>query len=238
VHIPALPAQTPTGAFVFPRLAGTARTEPGIVYSRDSIIERLLVLAEDARGCVHAGLSGRMLPMDARAVVSPLANARIPAALGNTPPVAVIADAKSIRPWVEERLESEFRSIAAHQWTLVGAYAGMLVVLLLMALGFLAWQRSAFALAYVAYLIGLQFYQLQALGLASAWLPFWPGPEHARLMQALAVALVVPGTAAVVLTFLKPKGTMARAARRRRAGDIGSIPKRGLDQLGLPPGVL
>ncbi|MCG6940396.1 MAG: EAL domain-containing protein [Thiohalocapsa sp.] len=201
--IPALPPGVRTGAFVFARLAGLTFPEPGIVYTRDSIVERLLVLAEDARGCVHAGLSGRALPMGERTVASPLANTRVPAALGDTPPVAVVADAKAVREWIEYAPESRFRTLSARQWTQLGAYTGMLAVLLLVGLGFVAWQRNAFALAYVVYLLTLQFYQLQALGLGPAWIPFWP--THTRMMQALAVALVVPGITGVVLTFLRPR---------------------------------
>jgi len=209
VRIPALPAAGRSGAFVFPTLAGVTRPEAGIVYSRDSVVERLLVLAQDAQGCVHAGISGRLLPMGARSVTSPLANTRIPAALGATPPVAVVADTKAVRPWVHYAPESSFRTTTVRQWTLLGGYAGMLAVLLLVGLGFVAWQRNAFALAYVVYLATLQLYQLQALGLGAAWLPFWPAPEHARLLQALAVALVVPGITGVVLSFLRPRRGLA-----------------------------
>ncbi len=205
VSIPALPAEVPSRAFVFRRLAGVSLPEPGVVYSRDSMVERLLVLAADAQGCVHRGLSGRLLPMGNRTVASPLANIGIPAALGDTPPVAIVADAKAVRPWVRYAPESRFRTTAAHQWTLLGAYTGMLAVLLLVGLGFFAWQRNALALAYLVYLTTLQFYQLQALGLGAAWMPLWSATEHARLIQALAIALVVPGMAGVILTFLRPR---------------------------------
>jgi diguanylate cyclase (GGDEF)-like protein len=205
IDIPQLPDGVPQQAFVFHGLAGRTRPESGIVYSRDRVVERMLVLAEDAEGCVHATLTGRLLPLENRAVERPLANARIPATLGGTPPVAIVADAKSIRHWIEYAPESRFRDAAADEWALLGAYTGMLTVLLLVALGFVAWQRSGFALTLVAYLLVLQFYQLQALGLGPEWVPFWPGPDHARLTQAVAVALLVPGIAAVVLTILRPR---------------------------------
>jgi diguanylate cyclase (GGDEF)-like protein len=210
VVIPAVPASSPSRAFALTHLAGAGQAEPGIVYTRDNIVERLIVLAEDATGCVHAAAAGRGLPFAERAVLSPLANVRIPAALGATPPVAVVADTKAIRPWIEHWAESEFRTAAARHWLLLGGYAAVLAVLLLVGIGFLLWQPSGFALAYVVYLATLQVYQLQALGLGPAWLPFWPGPEHARLTQALAIALVVPGIGAAVLAFLRPEQGLRR----------------------------
>ncbi len=202
VHIAEPPADAPNRAFVFPALADTMQAQPSIVYSRDPIVERLLVLAQGADDCIQASGAGRLLPPRERAIASPFANARIPAALGATPPVAIVADTKSIRPWVRLRPEGDFQAAAAWHWTLLGGYTGVLAVLLLVGIGFVVWQRSAFALAYVIYLAALQFYQLQALGLGPAGLPFWPGPEQARLMQGLAVTLVMSGSAGVVLTFL------------------------------------
>jgi diguanylate cyclase (GGDEF)-like protein len=203
VTIPAAPQDMRTGAFVFAALAGTRRAQPGIVYSQDSIVERLIVLAQRADGCISAAETGRALPLWTRTVTSPLANIRIPAALGDVPPVAVVADPKSVRPWVRYAPEADFRRTTALRWALLGGYAGVLAVLLLVGLGFAVWRRNIFALSYVVYLSALQFYQLQALGLGPMWVPLWPGPEHARLMQAIAVALVVPGIAGVVLAFLR-----------------------------------
>ena len=210
VTIPQLPPATPARAFVFAQLAGSSAAEPGILYSKDPIAERFIVLAEDARGCVQADLSGRLVPFADRTVASPLPNGRIPAHLGPTPPVAIVADAKSIRPWVQVMPESEFRTLSARLWVGLGAYTGIITVLLLVGIGFTLWQRSRLALAYVVYLCALQFYQLQAFGLGFAWLPFWPAPEYGRLMQALAAALIVPGTATVAIAFLRPRGTLRR----------------------------
>ncbi len=209
-QIPALPAGMPNRAFGFPALAGGGGgAEPGIIYSRDTLVEHLLVLSQGADGCVHASASGRLLPFGSRAVASPLANGRIPAALGDAPPVAIVSDAKSIRPWLRHQPETDFRAGAALHWTLLGAYSGTLAILLLVGLGFVVWRRSAFALAYVVYLAVLQAYQLQALGLGPAWLPFWPAPEHARLVQAIALALLVPAMSGVVLAFLVPRRPLA-----------------------------
>lgn len=201
----------PSRAFGFPALAATTHAEPGIIYSRDFLVEHLLVLSRGADGCIQAATSGRLLPFNSRAVASPFANLRVPAALGDTPPVAIVSDAKSIRPWVRYQPESELRASAALHWTLLGGHAGVLAVLLIIGLGFVAWRRSAFALAYVIYLAALQVYHLQALGLGPAWLPFWPAPEHARLVQAVTIALLVPSIVGVVLAFLVPRRPLALA---------------------------
>lgn len=207
--IPAIPSGLPTQAFAFEHL-GTPESanHPLVIYSFDSIAERLLVLAEDARGCVHTGLSGRAVAFDARGINSPLPNTLLPAALGPTPPVAIVADSKFIRPLVGSMPESNFRSHAVRTWIGLGAYTGVLSVLLLVGIGFALWQRSRLAIAYVAYLCALQVYQLQAFGLGFAALPFWPGPEHARLMQPLAVAGLVIGIVGVVITFTQPRGIL------------------------------
>ncbi|WP_462331105.1 putative bifunctional diguanylate cyclase/phosphodiesterase [Thiohalocapsa halophila] len=210
-QIPTLPEHMPSRAFGLPALAATSQAEPSIIYSRDALVEHLLVLSRDAEGCVHAATSGRLLAFSQRAVASPFANQRIPATLGDTPPVAIVSDAKSIRPWIRHQPESEFRAGAALHWSLLGGYTGALAILLVVGLGFVAWRRNAFALTYVLYLAALQVYHLQALGLGPAWLPFWPGPEHARLVQAAAIALLVPSIVAVVLAFLVPRRPLALA---------------------------
>ncbi len=210
--IPAIPAGIPSRAFPFEQpgvaLDPAGASEAQVIYSRDSVAERLIVLSADARGCVHTGLSGRAVAFDERSINSPLPNTLIPAALGLAPPVAIVADSKSIRPWVGILPESAFRNDSARAWIGLGAYTGVLSVLLMVGIGFALWQRSRMAVAYVLYICALQFYQLQAFGLGFAWLPFWPGPEHARLMQALAVALIVPGIAGVVVTFMRPRGVL------------------------------
>jgi diguanylate cyclase (GGDEF)-like protein len=210
VALPSIPAATPSRAFPFPRLAGTNKATATVIYSRDTVAERLIVLAEDARGCVHAGLSGRAVAFDARDITALLPNTLIPAALGPTPPVAIVADHKSIRPWVDAMSEPAFRDMTARTWIGFGAYTGILAVLLLVGISLTLWLRSRLALAYSLYICILQLFQLQSFGLGFAWLPFWPGPEHARLMQALAMASIVPGIAMMVLAFLRPERTTRR----------------------------
>lgn len=206
--IPALPAATPVEAFSLADLAGTATQQPRVILVRDPIAERVVFLAQGSDGCVHAGASGRLLPFDARSRPSPFPNLILPDALGPVPPVVIISDAKSIRPWIEVVDELALQRITARFWLTLGAYTGMLLVLLLVGVGFISWQRSRLAVAYVVYIAILQLYQLQAFGLGPAWLPFWPGPEHGRLMQALAVALVVPAITGMVVVFLDARGLM------------------------------
>ena len=182
-----------------------------VVYSEDTIAERLIVLAEDARGCIHAGDSGRLRPFAARSVASPFPNTLIPEALGATPPVAIVADSKAVLPWVRVMGVGDFGEFSARLWVLLGGYTGMLAVLLLVGIGFSVWQRSRLALAYVLYIGALQFYQLEFFGVGFAWLPFWPGEEHARLMHVLSLVVMVPSLAAITVAFLKPAGWIRSA---------------------------
>jgi diguanylate cyclase (GGDEF)-like protein len=227
VSLPTLPDGIPAQAFVLSELTDSVHWQPLVVFSHDSITERLIVLSEDHAGCVYAGVSGRAVPYAARSIDSPLPNSLIPAELGSTPPVAIIADSKSIRPWVEVLPEAAFRAAAARTWVSLGAYTGLLMALLLVGIGFMIWQRSTISTAYVVYIVALQFYQLQALGLGFAWVPFWPGPDQAALMQALAAALVVPSATAVVVAFLAPRKALRRiviaGVALSSAGFLGSV---------------
>jgi len=210
VALPSIPPATPSRAFPFPRLAKAQAATAQVIYSRDTVAERLIVLAEDARGCVYAGLSGRAVAFAARGIDALLPNTLIPAALGATPPVAIVADHKSIRPWVDVMPEPAFRDMAARSWIGFGAYTGILAVLLLAGISLMLWLRSSLALAYTLYICTLQLFQIQTFGLGFAWLPFWPAPEHARLMQALAMAIIVPGMATMVLAYLQPPAATRR----------------------------
>lgn len=210
VEIPRIPATMPSRAFPFPLLANSDAATAQVIYSRDTVAERLIVLAEDARGCVHAAQSGRAVAFDARSVHSVLPNTLLPTALGITPPVAIVADYKSIRPWVDAMPEPAFRNANHLAWAGLGAYTGMLTLLLLAGVALALWQRGAMTRAYAIYICVLQLFQLQTFGLGFAWLPFWPGPEHARLMQALAMAIILPGIATMVLAFLKPPAAVRR----------------------------
>jgi diguanylate cyclase (GGDEF)-like protein len=57
---------------------------------------------------------------------------------------------------------------------------------------------------YVLYIATVLLYQFQAFGLGIAWLSFWPGPEHAGVMQAVTLAILVLGTGMMFLAFLRP----------------------------------
>ncbi|MCF7984723.1 MAG: EAL domain-containing protein [Thiohalocapsa sp.] len=206
VAFPRLPSATPAKAFAQTQFPGSTAETSLVVFSRDPLTERLIVLAQGADGCIHANVSGTLVPVAERAVTSPLPNSRIPGALGDTPPVAIVADSKSIRPWIGVVSEDEFLEMAARSWLWVGSYTGIITVLIILGLGFAVSRRSSLALAYVLFVCALQFYQLQSFGLGAAWLPFWPGPEYARIMQALGPALLMPALAAVILGFLSPRG--------------------------------
>lgn len=85
-----------------------------------------------------------------------------------------------------------------------GGAAAVSLVLLLAGIGLAVWRRRSLALVYSVYVATVLLYQLQAFGLGIAWLPFWPGPEHARLMQAVTLAILVLGTGTMFLAFLRP----------------------------------
>ncbi len=93
---------------------------------------------------------------------------------------------------------------------LLGVYTGLLSMLLLVGLGLALWQGNRLAWAYVFYVATFQVYQLQSFGLGPAWVPFWPGPEHANLMQALGIALLVTGIGTIVTAFVQPTGWSRR----------------------------
>ena len=206
VSIPSLRQGVPSLAFSLAAAADNVGPVARIVYAEDTVGDRLIVLAEDDRGCIHVGESGRLLPFTARAILSPLPNSEIPAALGLTPPVAILEDAKTLRPWIGVLPVSAFQERSAWLWVLLGGYTGVLSMLLLVGIGVALWQRNRLAWAYVVYVATFQFYQLQSFGVGPAWLPFWPGPEHAYLMQALSLALLVTGIGTIVTAFIQPRG--------------------------------
>ncbi|MEA3638608.1 MAG: EAL domain-containing protein [Lamprobacter sp.] len=173
---------------------------------KDPIVERFLLLAQDARGCIHAGETGRLVPFDQRAISSPFPNSRLPLNLGTTPPVALVIDHKSIRPWITLMPESQFQRLSERLWIALGMFTGMLATLFVIAILMMRYQRSALTLAYLGYISALLFFQFQAVGLGAVWLPFWPEPSTHHLLQALAVGTAVIGMALPVFAFLRPCG--------------------------------
>lgn len=209
VRIPRLPDGIPARAF--PQEDLPAAFGKRVIYTQDPIVEHFIVLAQGADGCVFAGESGRALPFGDRSLPSPLANTLIPAQLGPQPPVAIVADAKVSHPRIGIEDAGAFSHNAAQAWVWLGAFAGMLGVLLLVGIGFALSQRGTLARAYVLYLCGLLLYQLQAFGLGFAWLPFWPGPEYSRLMQGLGTAALMLGSGSMVIAFLHARWPVVTA---------------------------
>ncbi|MGB0713837.1 MAG: hypothetical protein ACPGUC_09790 [Gammaproteobacteria bacterium] len=181
-----------------------------VVYTQDTIAEHFIVLSRSLDGCVHIAVSGRMHPLEARHLVSPFANARLPEQLADSPVVVILQDHKTIRPWVKMASDAEFDAMNSGLWVGLGAYSGVLLVLLLVGVGVSSWNRSRLALAYVVYVLTLMVWQLQAFGTGAAWLPFWPGPEAFPVLQALSVAGVIGGIGTAVVAFLRPSVHLRR----------------------------
>ena len=205
-QVPRLDEGVPARAFVLE--PSTAQLGPGpfIATMRDPIAEHLIVLTEDAEGCVQVGESGRAVPFDWRSVSSPFPNSLLPDSFGATPAVAIVADPKMIRPWIEVLPLHQFARESHRDWVLLGMFAGMLASFLVIALVIALSQRSTLIWAYLAYLVCLQFYQLQAFGLGPAWLPFWPPASAHPLLQALATGTTMSTMTLVIFLFLQPRG--------------------------------
>ncbi|MGB1109640.1 MAG: 7TM diverse intracellular signaling domain-containing protein, partial [Gammaproteobacteria bacterium] len=203
-RIPNLSPGKPSEAFEL--AAPASHGEALVVFSEDTISERVIVLATDRNGCVHAGEAGRALPFESRSIDSVLPNVRLPGDLNDSPIVVIIEDRKSVRPWLSITTESEFRATNTKLWTTLGAYSGVVLVLLLVGTGIAWWHRSALAVAYVIYAATLQNWQLQQFGLGWASLPFWPDQNGFLVMQVSSVAAVIAGIATVVVAFIQPKG--------------------------------
>ncbi|WP_410760381.1 putative bifunctional diguanylate cyclase/phosphodiesterase [Halochromatium sp.] len=206
--IPSLDRHAPARAFILEPRAAQSQSQPLIATIKDPIVERFIVLAEAADGCIRVHESGRSLPFEQRSLSSPFPNARLPAALGETPAVAIVIDHQSVRPWIELIPEARFQCLSEQLWIAISMFTGMLATLFVIALLVTRYQRSRLTLAYLAYLIALQFYQLQALGLGPAWLPFWPPPSAHHLLQAFAAGTAVIGLSLLAITFLRPGGWM------------------------------
>ncbi|MBK5932224.1 putative bifunctional diguanylate cyclase/phosphodiesterase, partial [Halochromatium salexigens] len=205
-RIPALDGHASKRAFILEPGAVRSASPPLIAVIKDPVVERFIVLAEDAQGCIHAQESGRFTPFAQRSLSSPFPNTRLPAALGATPAVAIVIDHQSVRPWLDLMSEARFQRLSESLWIAISMFTGMLATLFVIALLITRYQRSRLTLAYLAYIVALQGYQLQALGLGAAWLPFWPPPSAHHLLQAIAAGTAVIGLALLVIAFLRPCG--------------------------------
>ncbi|MGB0723376.1 MAG: putative bifunctional diguanylate cyclase/phosphodiesterase [Gammaproteobacteria bacterium] len=210
VELPSLASDVPALAYQVLDARDLHAQGRRVVYSQDTIAEHFMVLSRSATGCVHAALSGRLHPFNARHILSPLANARLPETLTDSPVVVILQDHKTIRPWVRVASEEEFDALNNRLWVGLGAYSGVLMVLLLVGIGVSSWNRSRLALAYVVYVFTLMVWQLQAFGTGIAWLPFWPSHGAFPVMQALSVAGVVGGIGIAVVAFLRPRRHLRR----------------------------
>lgn len=178
-----------------------------IVYLQDPIAEFFIVVATDARGCPSVSMSGRALPFAQRAIASPFPNARLPALAEEGATItAIVQDAKTIRPWIMLTDETRFVRESALLWVGAGVYSGVLLMMIVIALGFGAYVGNRVAVAYALYCLGLQAWLVQNFGLGAACLPFWPGPQHFALLQAVSVAGVVIGIGLATIEFLQLRG--------------------------------
>jgi diguanylate cyclase (GGDEF)-like protein len=203
---PPLGDHAPVRAFVFDVPAEPAFRQPLVATLKDPIAERFITLAQGGDGCIQVSESGRATAFDQRSISSPFPNTRLPTPLGSAPVVAIVIDHKSVRPWIEIVPESRFRRLSERLWIAISMFTGMLATLLLIAILMMRYQRSGLTLAYLGYICALLFYQLQALGLGAAWLPYWPAPSMHHILQAVAVGTAVIGMSVLVIAFLRPCG--------------------------------
>ncbi|WP_295446039.1 bifunctional diguanylate cyclase/phosphodiesterase [uncultured Thiodictyon sp.] len=202
-RMPSLNPSTPSRAFRLP----TSPTHP-VIYTKDAIVNRLLVIAWDDRGCPWSASVGRAQPFHERWFLSPLANVRLPAGAPAQEATVVIQDARSIRPWLRVDTVDDFVRNSAGLWLLLGAYAGVLIVLLLVGLGLRRSHPSPVANAYCVYIVAQIFYQFQVLGIGPAWVPGWPQGENFAVMQGVALAALAAGLGLAIITFLRPSGML------------------------------
>ncbi|MBK8481338.1 MAG: diguanylate cyclase [Proteobacteria bacterium] len=182
-----------------------------IVYLQDPIAEIFMVVATDVRGCPSIFVSGRALPFAQRAIISPFPNARLPDLPEGAVITAIVQDFKTIRPWIMLADETRFVRENALLWVGAGVYSGLLLMMIVVALGFGAYAGSRVASAYALYCLALQVWLVQNFGIGAACFSSWPGPQSFPLLQAISVAGVVLGVGLAVLEFLRLRGR-ARAA--------------------------
>ncbi|MCP5267935.1 MAG: response regulator [Zoogloeaceae bacterium] len=182
-----------------------------LLYLQEPIAEFFILSATDVNGCPWLSVSGRGVSFAERDFISPFPNARLPVLPDGAEVTVVVQDYKTIRPWFVLSDANAFEHDSTVLWLLLGTYCGMLLVMGAIALSFARYTRSRVALTYAFYCSTLFFWLLQNFGIGSAFLPFWPGPQHYPLMQAVAVAGVVLGISFAVIEFLRLRA-WARAA--------------------------
>jgi len=177
-----------------------------IVYLQEPIAEFFIVVATDVNGCPWLSISGRGVPFAQRDFISPFPYARLPALPEGATITAIVQDYKAIRPWILFADETTFVRDNTLLWAGLGAYSGILLVMIIVALGFNAYAGSRVALAYAFYGVALQVWLVQNFGIGSALVPFWPGPQYFPILQAISVAGVVLSVGIAVLEFLQLRG--------------------------------
>jgi len=182
-----------------------------IVYLQEPIAEFFIVVATDVNGCPWLSISGRGLPFAQRDIVSPFPYARLPAVPEGAVITAIVQDYKAIRPWIMLADEISFMRDNTVLWVGLGAYSGILLMMIIIALGFDAFAGSRVASAYAFYCFALQVWLVQNFGIGSAFVPFWPGPQYFSILQAISVAGVVLGVGFAVLEFLQLRGRVRAA---------------------------
>jgi diguanylate cyclase (GGDEF)-like protein/PAS domain S-box-containing protein len=182
-----------------------------IVYLQEPIAEFFIVVATDVNGCPWYSVSGRGLPFAQRDIVSPFPHARLPTLAKDATIIAIVQDYKAIRPWIMLTDESSFVRDNALLWVSLGASSGILLMMIVVALGFDAYAGSRVALAYAFYCAALQVWLVQNFGVGSTFVPLWPGPEYFPILQAISVAGVVLGIGFAVLEFLQLRGRVRAA---------------------------
>jgi len=128
--LPTLDPDVPSKAF---RVA-IAPTHP-VIYSKDTLVDHLLVMVTDGRGCPWHAASGRSRPFADRWLLSPLVNVHLPAEMPPQEATIVIQDRKTIRPWIRSSPQPDFVRGTMRLWVLLGIYTGVLTVLLFVGLG-------------------------------------------------------------------------------------------------------
>lgn len=182
-----------------------------VVFLQEPIAEFFIVVASDINGCPWYSISGRGLPFAQRDTVSPFPNVRLPALAKDATITAIVQDYKAIRPWIMLTDKTNFARENSMLWVGLGAYSGILLMMIVVALGFDAFAGSRVALAYACYCVAMQVWLVQNFGIGSAFAPFWPGPEYFPILQAISVAGVVLGIGFAVLEFLQLHGKVRAA---------------------------
>jgi diguanylate cyclase (GGDEF)-like protein len=180
-----------------------------VIYSEDLILQRLIVVAWGPDGCPSVKASGRDLPFQERSIPSLFPNLVLsgPTATGHEA-IVLLQTSNTDRAWLKLASRASFQQLSARLWLIAGGYGMLLLVLTLICLSYVIGFRSRLAVAYLIYILTLQFYQLQALGIGPAWLPFWPQQVPFQVMQGMAVAGMALGLGTAVVSFLTPRGIL------------------------------